>query len=123
MNPSMKFGRMIFTNYYRSSALYPRSWVAPYEAYAVLVYAFALVGAVRIIRAGTPDERRLLGVLAAIGVSLAVIHALAYVEGRHRWGIEPLFLLLSAYGLFVTVARASGSWRRLAPGVIRNRAG
>jgi hypothetical protein len=107
----------------QAGVLYPRAWVAPYELYAVLVYTFALVGVVRIIRTGTPDERRLLGVLAAIGVSLAVIHALAYVEGRHRWGIEPLFLLLSAYGLFVTVARASGSWRRLAPGVIRNRAG
>ena len=48
----------------------------------------------------TPEARNLLVMLFAISLTLAVIHALAYVEGRHRWAIEPLLLLLTARGFF-----------------------
>ena len=43
----------------------------------------------------------LLGILVAISLTLAMVHALSYVEGRHRWGVEPLLLLLTARGIFV----------------------
>ena len=48
---------------------------------------------------GSAEQRNLLGVLLAIGLTVALVHALAYVEGRHRWGIEPLLLLVTAYGV------------------------
>jgi hypothetical protein len=88
-----------------AGVLYPANWLAAYQAYALLMYAFAAVGVVGIVRNGSPDARRLLTLLAAVGLTLAVIHALAYVEGRHRWGLEPLLLLLTARGM---VASASG---------------
>jgi hypothetical protein len=83
--------------------LYPPSWLATYQVYASVIYAFAVVGIVGILRAGSAEERNLLATLAAIGFSLAVIHALAYVEGRHRWGLEPLLLLLTARGMFAVL--------------------
>jgi hypothetical protein len=76
-----------------------------------VIFGFALVGISTILRRGTPDQRELLGVLAAISLTLTVVHALAYVEGRHRCGIEPLLLLLTALGVFA------------AAGALRNRAG
>ncbi|MCA1647143.1 MAG: glycosyltransferase family 39 protein [Chloroflexi bacterium] len=79
--------------------LYPPMWLAAYQGYAAVILGFALVGAVSILRVGSTQERALLGILAAIGVTLAVIHALAYVEGRHRWGVEPLLLLLTGRGM------------------------
>jgi hypothetical protein len=85
--------------------LYPPMWLTAYQGYALVIFGFGIVGAVTILRSGSPAERELLGVLAAISLSLAVIHALAYVEGRHRWGVEPLLLLLTARGIFV-VARS-----------------
>jgi hypothetical protein len=83
--------------------LYPSNWLAAYAAYAVLMYAFAAIG-VAIVRSGSADARQLLATLAAVGLTLAAVHALAYVEGRHRWGLEPLLLLLSARGIFASVA-------------------
>jgi hypothetical protein len=93
--------------------LYPASWLAAYQAYALLMYAFAAVGMVGIVRHGSPAARRLLAMLAAVGLTLAVVHALAYVEGRHRWGLEPLLLLLTARGIFASVGglRALSAWR------------
>ena len=67
-----------------------------------MILTFAAVGAIAIVRHGNPQERSLLGTLAAISLVLATIHALSYVEGRHRWGIEPLLLLLTARGFFAT---------------------
>ncbi|HEV7665428.1 MAG TPA: hypothetical protein VGQ62_17995, partial [Chloroflexota bacterium] len=84
----------------QAGLLYPPAWVSAYEIYAITVYAFAIVGALAIVRSGTTEERNLLGMLLTIGLGLAVVHALAYVEGRHRWGIEPLLLLLTARGVF-----------------------
>jgi hypothetical protein len=46
--------------------------------------------------------------LLSISLTLAVVHALSYVEGRHRWGIEPLLLLLTARGLFVLANALAG---------------
>ena len=62
---------------------------------------------------GTAEERNLLSTLAAVGFSLAVIHALAYVEGRHRWGLEPLLLLLTARGMVAVLGLLVGSQSRL----------
>jgi hypothetical protein len=92
----------------QAGLLYPRSWLAAYQVYAVLINTFAVIGAIAILRFGHDEARYLLATLAAIGLTLAVIHALAYVEGRHRWGIEPLLLLLTARGIFAS-ARASRS--------------
>jgi hypothetical protein len=89
----------------QAGVLYPSTWLAAYEVYAAAVLSLALVGVLAIVRCGTAAERNLLGMLAAISLTLAVVHSMAYVEGRHRWGVEPLLLLLTARGLFV-VARA-----------------
>jgi len=82
--------------------LYPSSWLALYQVYAVLMYTFAAIGVIAILRSGSGEARCLLATLAVTGLTLALIHALAYVEGRHRWGIEPLLLLLTARGIFAS---------------------
>jgi hypothetical protein len=97
----------------QAGLLYPPGWLAAYQVYAVLINTFAIIGAIAILRFGHDEARHLLATLAAIGLTLAVIHALAYVEGRHRWGIEPLLLLLTARGIFAS-AGALRSMRTLA---------
>jgi hypothetical protein len=83
-----------------AGTLYPPAWLTAYQAYALVIFSLAAVGAVGIARGGTPDERSLLTLVLALALMLALLHALAYVEGRHRWGIEPLVLLITARGLF-----------------------
>lgn len=81
--------------------LYPPMWLTAYQWYALIIFGFAIVGVITVLRIGSGAERNLVGLLAAISLALAGVHALAYVEGRHRWGIEPLLLLLTARGIFV----------------------
>jgi hypothetical protein len=90
-----------------AGTLYPASWLTAYQVYAAIIFAFAAVGAVGIARSGTADERTLLTTILTLGLLLASLHALTYVEGRHRWGIEPLVLLVTARGVF-----AVASWLR-----------
>ena len=95
-------------------ALYPANWLAAYKAYAVVMYAFAAIGVVGIVRNGSTDARQLLAMLTAVGLTLATVHALAYVEGRHRWGLEPLLLLLTARGMVASLSglRSLNAWRQ-----------
>jgi hypothetical protein len=83
-----------------AGVLYPVEWLNAYQVYALVMYAFAAVGVIGILRAGTADERHLLTLIASVALTLAVVHALAYVEGRHRWALEPLVLLVAARGMF-----------------------
>jgi hypothetical protein len=92
----------------QAGALYPPAWLMGYQAYAGVVLGFAAVGAAGIVRSGKAEERAMLITLLTVGMTLATLHALAYVEGRHRWAIEPLILLLTARGIFSSV-----SWMRL----------
>ena len=43
--------------------LYPTSWLAAYGLYAAVILSFAALGAVAILRRGSPQERSLLGML------------------------------------------------------------
>jgi hypothetical protein len=94
----------------QAGMLYPPSWLAAYEVYAAIILGLAIVGATGIVRNGSAEERNLLAVLAAISLALAGVHALAYVEGRHRWGVEPLLLLLTARGILSSAAVVLNSW-------------
>jgi 4-amino-4-deoxy-L-arabinose transferase-like glycosyltransferase len=99
----------------QAGLFYPAAWLTAYSWYAAAIFCFAIVGAVAIVRRGSLEERHLLGMLGAIALTLAVIHALAYVEGRHRWGVEPLLLLLTARGIFAVAAALRRPLRRMLP--------
>jgi len=92
----------------QAGLLYPADWLARYQVYALVVDLFAALGAIGIVRNGTSEERDLLTVVATVAVALAAVHALAYVDGRHRWGIEPLLLLVAARGMFTAATWARG---------------
>jgi hypothetical protein len=76
-----------------AGALYPASYRWAYIAFYLAVLVAAAVGARRLAASG---ERRVLLVLAALFVSISLVHAVFYVELRHRWALEPLLLVLAA---------------------------
>jgi hypothetical protein len=82
----------------QAGLLYPSQWLLPYQIYYTFAALLGLLGIARILQTGNPGGRDLLVVLATVSLTIAAIHALAYVEGRHRWGIEPLLLPLTAHG-------------------------
>lgn len=82
---------------------YPPWWLHAYVPYYIAVVLTALVGLVVALRSPrTRDAAELFLLMAAV---LAMAQAVFYVEGRHRWEIEPLMLIFSAVGI-VACARA-----------------
>ncbi|HEY3058337.1 MAG TPA: glycosyltransferase family 39 protein [Chloroflexota bacterium] len=92
----------------QSGMFYPPPWLSMYQVYAAFVLSFAVLGGLYISRAGSAEARGLLSLLVTISLTISVAHALTYVEGRHRWGIEPLLLLLTAQGAAVAARYLRG---------------
>lgn len=77
---------------------YPRSWFWMYAIYHGFAFALATVGAVRMLSSGEqPRIFALFLLLSFVGLSIA--QSFFYVEGRHRWELEPLLLVFTAGGV------------------------
>lgn len=84
--------------------LYPRAWLQSYMLYYVVTLVLAGAGVSLAARIG---KGRMAGALL-IGSMLLVLSAfqsLFYVEGRHRWAVEPLILVFSGGGVASLLAR------------------
>ena len=87
-----------FTWYWWASpqlgTLYPHAWVGVALGTWAVTVVFAAVGAFRIW--GT--NRRQLGVLLGLLASVSLAQSAAYVDGRHRWEVDWVALVLAAGG-------------------------
>ncbi len=92
----------------QTGVLYPRMWRLLYMAYYVTALVLAGVGVRRLARAGGPPIGQAL-VLGAFLLGLSALQSLYYVEGRHRWAVEPMVLVLSGGGVAALVGRRSGA--------------
>lgn len=86
--------------------LYPRTWFQLYLAYYVVVMVLATVGAWRAVRGGGRGMPLAL-LMGAFLFVLASIQSLYYVEGRHRWAVEPMILVFSGGGVASLLIRRS----------------
>ena len=74
---------------------YPRSYLLTYLTYYTGVLVLAGMGLWRWrFRLVNPAGMLLIG----FPVSVSLLQSMYYVEGRHRWGVEPVLLLLAAAG-------------------------
>jgi 4-amino-4-deoxy-L-arabinose transferase-like glycosyltransferase len=87
--------------------LYPSLWVTTYNAYYLVIAACTLLG----LAVGVRNERSRPGVLliASMLLLVSLTQSLFYVEGRHRWAVEPLMLVLAGGGLLL-VWQSVGDW-------------
>jgi len=76
---------------------YPGWWTRAYSAYYLVLAACAAVGLVAGLRAARSRDGVLLIVATLALVSLG--QSVFYVEGRHRWEVESLLLVLAAGGV------------------------
>lgn len=77
---------------------YPAAWLITYRVYYGVVLLFALVGLVVSLRSPRPHVRAGAILFLLMAGALSVTQALFYVEGRHRWQVEPLLLIFTAVG-------------------------
>lgn len=89
--------------------LYPKGWTALYVLYYVGLLALATLGATLLARAGKRWE---VGSIALVFLTVSVLQSLFYVEGRHRWQIEGLLVLLAAVPLAMSISAAAARFSR-----------
>lgn len=85
--------------------LYPSHWTMAYQGYYAVVAGFALAGLFACLR-GSPAARAGASVFLLFAASFSVAQAVFYIEGRHRWQLEPVLLVFTAVGMM-------WCWRRL----------
>jgi 4-amino-4-deoxy-L-arabinose transferase-like glycosyltransferase len=79
-----------------SGQAYPSRYFDAYLAYYVVILFLAVVGGVT--ASGRPALRPDIWLCALFFASLSVVHALMFVEMRHRWAAEPLMLAFVPLG-------------------------
>jgi len=95
----------------QTGLLYPRSWFFAYLVYYVLVLLLAIIGAWSICRTGKLARQQLL-LMAVFLLALSLLQSLYYVEGRHRWAVEPILIAISGVGVASLAARRHTFTRR-----------
>ncbi len=82
----------------QSGVLYPRWWRYGYQLFYVGLLCLTLLAVQRIVACGSGPQRSASWLILLLLVSVSVFQSLCYVEGRHRWGVEPLMLLWAGAG-------------------------
>lgn len=100
----------------QSGILYPASYFYVYNTYYFLVFVLAVLGVFKIahFRSSFRVSWHVLALLMAVFLSVSLTQSVFYVEIRHRWGIEPLILILTSVGLISVWEWLGGSSRRVA---------
>lgn len=79
---------------------YPQEYLAIYTTYYLLVALLGILGLWNLLR--WPDgsmTRAGVLLLVLFGLTVSGTHSLFYVEGRHRWALEPMMLIFTSAGI------------------------
>jgi len=84
----------------QSGIEYPGFYLLIYKFFYGSIVIFAILGIFSGISCGTAMAKQGSYLLLSCLLSMSFAQSLFYVEGRHRWGVEPLLLIFTANGLF-----------------------
>lgn len=77
---------------------YPAGWTTVYRIYYSAIVGLALFGFAISAFSKSTSSRTCAQVFLLLAGAISVSQALFYVEGRHRWQIEPLLLVFATAG-------------------------
>jgi len=83
----------------QSGTLYDRTWLLAYGAFYSGLLVLAVFGTRAIVVSGNRETRSRAILLGLFMLGLSATQSLYYVEGRHRWAIEPLLLIVAGGGI------------------------
>ncbi len=82
-----------------SGILYPHSYLFIYRVFYSMMLFFAVIGLISLFKKKDDDIRKNVCLLLLFLILTSLFQAMYYVEGRHRWGVEPILLIFSAAGI------------------------
>ncbi|MDD4910400.1 MAG: glycosyltransferase family 39 protein [Candidatus Omnitrophica bacterium] len=83
----------------QTGVLYPGEWLLPYQILYGVMSSFFLIG-IYFIRRNNIDPAPLV-FLFLFFMTVSLANSIFYIEIRHRWMIEPLTMMISAYGIHI----------------------
>jgi 4-amino-4-deoxy-L-arabinose transferase-like glycosyltransferase len=83
---------------------YPNSWLIGYMIYYLVIIVTAAIGLFSLWRSGKTARQQLLLIVAFL-FALSLLQSLYYVEGRHRWAVEPILIAASGAGVATITSR------------------
>ena len=97
------FGKIFYFWWFSPQAgvLYPSLYLGIYKGYYSILLLFASAGLINLLS----KERALCLMMASFFFAVTLVHALSYIEIRHRWAIEPIFLIYTANGIILSLNR------------------
>lgn len=82
----------------QSGLIYPKIYLTIYKYIYLALIAFSIFGAALALLFKGKTIRNNAFLLMFIFISVCLTQSLFYVEGRHRWLIEPLLIIFFSYG-------------------------
>lgn len=79
--------------------LYPAAWTRIYAAYYAVLAIAAAMAWWRAARSGDAAARNGAHLFLLLALAFSITQALFYVDGRHRWQIEPLMIVFAGASL------------------------
>jgi 4-amino-4-deoxy-L-arabinose transferase-like glycosyltransferase len=89
---------------------YPQSWFFGYMIYYFVIVFSSLIGFYAIWRVGGTARQHLI-LIGVFLFALALLQSLYYVEGRHRWAVEPILIAVSGAGVATLLRRSDRTGR------------
>lgn len=90
-----------------SGLLYPGHYLVLYKLFYSVMLVFALPGFLILLTKRVDAARREARLLLLLLVSLSLSQSFFYVEGRHRWSVEPVLMVFSAAGILAVTKKIS----------------
>ncbi|HKP38142.1 MAG TPA: hypothetical protein VJT71_14890 [Pyrinomonadaceae bacterium] len=79
---------------------YYHTYVIVYRIFYVVALVFSLAGIVQAMRSPRPRTRESSLILLSVVLAICLGQSAFYVEGRHRWLIEPITLIFFSFATF-----------------------
>ncbi len=86
---------------------YPRSYILLYKLYYSIMLMLAVAGSALLLFGKAKNIRKNARLLLMFLVAVSLFQALYYVDGRHRWIVEPIMMIFSAVGAKGLAERAA----------------
>ncbi|MBI4436593.1 MAG: glycosyltransferase family 39 protein [Candidatus Omnitrophica bacterium] len=80
----------------QSGLWYPSSWLLLYQGWYGTMLGLGIIGMWRGF--ASPVRREMVGLLILYLFSISFLQSFFFIEGRHRWIVEPVLLVFSAEG-------------------------
>ncbi len=86
----------------QSGAIYPKAYLLIYKSLYSVLLSFSILGLGLSFFSRNEQIRKNTWAIAFIFMSVFVTQSFFYVEGRHRWLIEPILIIFFSYGIWKT---------------------